>query len=193
MADQFSGHAQRYFERLRQVLDGIDHSEIERFVDLLLQARQSGQNIFFVGNGGSAATSSHFANDLSIGTRQQEKPFKVISLVDNIATLSAIGNDYGYDQIFARQVKVYGQEGDLLVGISASGNSPNLLRAFETGRELGLVTVSITAFDGGKLKEIADHSVHVPTSAGEYGPAEDAHLILDHLITYYFQNVLDAA
>ena len=193
MADQFSGHAQRYFERLRQVLDGIDHSEIERFVDLLLQARQSGQNIFFVGNGGSAATSSHFANDLSIGTRQQEKSFKVISLVDNIATLSAIGNDYGYDQIFARQIKVYGQKGDLLVGISASGNSPNLLRAFESGRELGLVTVSITAFDGGKLKQIADHSVHVPTNAGEYGPAEDAHLILDHLITYYFQNVLDAA
>ena len=193
MADQFSGHAQRYFERLQQVLDGIDHSEIERFVDLLLQARQSGQNIFFVGNGGSAATSSHFANDLSIGTRQQEKSFKVISLVDNIATLSAIGNDYGYDQIFARQIKVYGQKGDLLVGISASGNSPNLLRAFESGRELGLVTVSITAFDGGKLKQIADHSVHVPTNAGEYGPAEDAHLILDHLITYYFQNVLDAA
>ena len=193
MADQFIGYAQRYFERLRQVLDGIDHSEIERFVDLLLQARQSGQNIFFVGNGGSAATSSHFANDLSIGTRQQEKPFKVISLVDNIATLSAIGNDYGYDQIFARQINVYGQKNDLLVGISASGNSPNLLRAFEVGQELGLTTVSITAFDGGKLKKIADHSVHVPTNAGEYGPAEDAHLILDHLITYYFQSVLGAA
>ena len=193
MADQFLGHAQRYFERLRQVLDGIDHSEIEQFVDLLLQARQSGQNIFFVGNGGSAATSSHFANDLSIGTRQQEQPFKVISLVDNIATLSAIGNDYGYDQIFARQIKVYGQEGDLLVGISASGNSPNLLKAFEAGQELGLITVSITAFDGGKLKKLSDHSVHVPTNAGEYGPAEDAHLILDHLITYYFQSVLDAS
>jgi len=193
VADQFYGYAQKYFERLQQVLDGIDHSQIESFVDLLLQARQSGRNIFFVGNGGSAATSSHFANDLSIGTRQQEKSFKVISLVDNIATLSAIGNDYGYDQIFARQIKVYGQKGDLLVGISASGNSPNLLRAFESGRELGLVTVSITAFDGGKLKQIADHSVHVPTNAGEYGPAEDAHLILDHLITYYFQNVLDVA
>ena len=193
MADQFIGHAQRYFERLRQVLDGIDHSEIDRFVDLLLQARQSSRNIFFVGNGGSAATSSHFANDLSIGTRQQEKPFKVISLVDNIATLSAIGNDYGYDQIFARQINVYGQKNDLLVGISASGNSPNLLRAFEVGQELGLTTVSITAFDGGKLKKIADHSVHVPTNAGEYGPAEDAHLILDHLITYYFQSVLGAA
>ena len=193
MADQFNEYAQRYFERLRQILDGIDHSEIEGFVDLLLQARQSNRNIFFVGNGGSAATSSHFANDLSIGTRQQEKSFKVISLVDNIATLSAIGNDYGYDQIFARQIKVYGQKDDLLVGISASGNSPNLLRAFKTGRELGLVTVSITAFDGGKLKQIADHSVHVPTNAGEYGPAEDAHLILDHLIAYYFQNVLDVA
>ena len=192
MADQFIGHAQQYFERLRQVLNGIDHSEIDRFVDLLLQARRSGRNIFFAGNGGSAATSSHFANDLSIGTRQQKNPFKVISLVDNVATLSAIGNDYGYDQIFARQIKVYGQSDDLLVGISASGNSPNLLRAFEAGQELGLITVSITAFDGGKLKELADHSVHVPTNAGEYGPAEDAHLILDHLITYYFQSVLDA-
>ncbi|MHC8598984.1 D-sedoheptulose-7-phosphate isomerase [Arenicellales bacterium IMCC55707] len=192
MADQFIGHAQQYFERLRQVLNGIDHSEIDRFVDLLLQARRSGRNIFFAGNGGSAATSSHFANDLSIGTRQQKNPFKVISLVDNVATLSAIGNDYGYDQIFARQIKVYGQSDDLLVGISASGNSPNLLRAFEAGEKIGLITVSITAFDGGKLKELADHSVHVPTNAGEYGPAEDAHLILDHLITYYFQSVLDA-
>ena len=192
MADQFIGHAQQYFERLRQVLNGIDHSEIDRFVDLLLQARRSGRNIFFAGNGGSAATSSHFANDLSIGTRQQKNPFKVISLVDNVATLSAIGNDYGYDQIFARQIKVYGQSDDLLVGISASGNSPNLLRAFEAGQKIGLITVSITAFDGGKLKELADHSVHVPTNAGEYGPAEDAHLILDHLITYYFQGVLDA-
>ena len=193
MADQFIGHAQQYFERLRQVLNGIDHSEIDRFVDLLLQARRSGRNIFFAGNGGSAATSSHFANDLSIGTRQQKNPFKVISLVDNVATLSAIGNDYGYDQIFARQIKVYGQSDDLLVGISASGNSPNLLRAFEAGEKIGLITVSITAFDGGKLKKIADHSVHVPTNAGEYGPAEDAHLILDHLITYYFQSVLGAA
>ena len=192
MADQFSEYAEKYLERLRQVIDGINHIETERFVDLLLKARESGKTVFFVGNGGSAATSSHFANDLSIGTRQQEKPFKVFSLVDNVATLSAIGNDYGYDQVFAQQLRVYGQTGDLLVGISASGNSPNLLRAFEVGRELGLMTVAITAFDGGKLKKIADHSVHVPTNAGEYGPAEDAHLILDHLITHYFQSVLGA-
>jgi D-sedoheptulose 7-phosphate isomerase len=192
VADQFSEYAKKYLERLRQVIDGINHIETERFVDLLLKARESGKTVFFVGNGGSAATSSHFANDLSIGTRQQEKPFKVFSLVDNVATLSAIGNDYGYDQVFAQQLRVYGQKGDLLVGISASGNSPNLLRAFEVGRDLGLMTVSITAFDGGKLKKIADHSVHVPTNAGEYGPAEDAHLILDHLITHYFQSVLGA-
>jgi D-sedoheptulose 7-phosphate isomerase len=192
VADQFSEYAEKYLERLRQVIDGINHIETERFVDLLLKARESGKTVFFVGNGGSAATSSHFANDLSIGTRQQEKPFKVFSLVDNVATLSAIGNDYGYDQVFAQQLRVYGQKGDLLVGISASGNSPNLLRAFEVGRDLGLMTVSITAFDGGKLKKIADHSVHVPTNAGEYGPAEDAHLILDHLITHYFQSVLGA-
>ena len=83
MADQFSEYAEKYLERLRQVIDGINHIETERFVDLLLKARESGKTVFFVGNGGSAATSSHFANDLSIGTRQQEKPFKVFSLVDN--------------------------------------------------------------------------------------------------------------
>ena len=113
-----------------------------------------------------------------------------MSLVDNVATLTAIGNDYGYDKVFSRQVSVYGEKGDLLVGISASGNSPNLLDAFKVGKEKGMITIAITAFDGGRLKEMSDCSLHVPTNKGEYGPAEDAHMVLDHLITNYLQSAL---
>jgi len=190
MTENFSSFAKRYIDHLKDVLDGIDKAEVSKFVEILLEARQSGNSIFFVGNGGSAATSAHFANDLAIGTRQSDMPFRVISLVDNVATTTAIGNDYGYEEIFCRQIDVYGRPGDVLVAISASGNSPNLLKAFETAKRKNLKTVSITAFDGGKLRAAADHAVHVPTCKGEYGPAEDAHMVLDHLITNYLQAAL---
>ena len=189
---KFLDYAQEYIFRLQEVLRGIQHAEVEQFVDLLLEARASDRNIFFVGNGGSAATSSHFANDFGIGTRQRNNPFRAVSLTDNLATITAIGNDFGYDQVFSRQIEILGRADDLLVAVSASGNSENLIRAFETAKNLRLTTVAITAFDGGALRKMADYSVHVPTSKGEYGPAEDAHLILDHLITHYFQSVLGA-
>jgi len=185
MRESFFKFFDGYLDRLNEVLRGISPVEVERFVTLLLEARDHSRSVFFIGNGGSAATSAHFANDLAIGTKQVAKPFKVLSLVDNLATLTALGNDYGYEHIFARQVSIYGQPNDLLVGISASGNSPNLLEAFKAAKEKGMVTVAITAFDGGRLKEIADFSLYVPTRIGEYGPAEDAHMVLDHLITNY--------
>jgi len=187
MAEHFISFAKKYLSHLNAVLNEIDQQDVAHFVDILLDARETGSSIFFVGNGGSAATSAHFANDLAIGTRQTEKPFRVFSLADNSATTTAIGNDFGYEEIFARQIEVYGRSGDVLVAISASGNSPNLMRAFEVAKKNNITTVSITAFDGGKLKRLADHAVHVPTSMGEYGPAEDAHMILDHLITNYLQ------
>ena len=189
--NSFSEYARQYIFRLQEVLGKVKHEEVEEFVNLLIEAREENRNIFFAGNGGSAATSSHFANDFGIGTRQRIKPFRAISLSDNLATITAIGNDFGYDQIFARQVEVLGREDDLLVGISASGNSENLVCAFRVAKKLGLTTVAITAFDGGVLREIADFSVHVPTSKGEYGPAEDAHMILDHLITNFFVSNLE--
>jgi len=188
---KFSDYAQEYIFRLQKVLTGIQHEQVEQFVDLLLEARASDRNIFFVGNGGSAATSSHFANDFGIGTRQRNKPFRAVSLTDNLATITALGNDFGYDQIFSRQIEILGRADDLLVAISASGNSENLICAFETAKNLRLTTVAITAFDGGALREMADYSVHVPTSKGEYGPAEDAHMILDHLITNYLMTNLE--
>ena len=180
-----------YFEYLKEIFDKIDLTEIKEFIELLLMARETGSTIFFMGNGGSAATASHFANDLAFGTNEYEKPFKVMSITDNVATLTALSNDYGYDEIFIRQLRIYAKKGDVLVGISASGNSQNLINAFEYASISEIKTVALTAFDGGKMKEISDYGVHVPTEAKEYGPAEDLHMILDHLIGNYLKRLTE--
>jgi len=177
--------AKAYLDYLGSVLRGIDTKEIGRFIETLKDARERGATIFFIGNGGSAATSSHFANDLAYGTNDYEKPFRVISLTDNVPVLTALGNDFGYNEIFVRQLRVLGKRGDVLIAISASGNSPNLLEAFDYARTAGITTIAITAFDGGKMKAMADQGIHVPTELKEYGPAEDAHMVLDHLVGAY--------
>jgi D-sedoheptulose 7-phosphate isomerase len=174
-----------YLGYLKTVLERIDARAIGRFIAILLDARERGATIFFIGNGGSAATASHFANDLSVGVDGGRKPFRVISLTDNVAVLSAIANDFGYEKVFSKQLRTLGREGDVLVAISASGNSPNLLSAFEYAQSAGMRTVAITAFDGGKMLPLANCSVHVPTEPKEYGPAEDAHMVLDHLVSAY--------
>jgi D-sedoheptulose 7-phosphate isomerase len=182
-----------YLEYLSKVLKDIDVKEIGRFVETLLDARERGVTVFFIGNGGSAATASHFANDLSIGTNSYDKPFRVVSLTDNVAILTAVGNDFGYEEIFVRQLRVLAKPGDVVVGISASGNSPSILRAFEYARSAGIKSVGLTSFDGGKMKAMADEGIHVPTAPKEYGPAEDAHMILDHLVGAYLMRAVKAA
>lgn len=182
--------ARRYFQYLNEVLKAIDPEAIARFVQTLLEARARGATVYFIGNGGSAATASHFANDLAIGTNSYEKPFRVVSLTDNQAIITAIGNDFGYEEIFVRQLRVVGKSGDVLVAISASGNSPNLIRAMEYAASADIKTVAITAFDGGRMKQIADDGIHVPTALKEYGPAEDAHMVLDHLVGSYLIRVV---
>lgn len=177
--------AKAYFNYLTDIIKGIDVQEIARFVRTLLDARERSATVFFMGNGGSAATASHFANDLSIGTNSYHKPFRVLSITDNMPVITAIGNDFGYDDIFERQLRVLGKADDVLVGISASGNSPNLLKAYDAAKEIGIKTVALTAFDGGKMRKMADEGIHVPTGLKEYGPAEDAHMILDHLVGAY--------
>jgi D-sedoheptulose 7-phosphate isomerase len=177
--------AAAYIDYLKSVLERVDTQEIGRFVNTLLDARKRGATIFFIGNGGSAATASHFANDLSIGTNEYEQPFRALSLTDNVPIISAIGNDFGYEEIFVRQLRVLGTAGDVLVAISASGNSPNLLKAMDYSRQIGIKTVAITAFDGGKMTSQADEGIHVPTEMKEYGPAEDVHMVLDHLVGAY--------
>jgi len=179
-----------YFSYLNTVLQNIDTAEVAQFIETILDARERGASVYIIGNGGSAATASHFANDFSTGTNDYEKPFRVISLTDNVAVISAIGNDFGYDEIFVRQLRVHGKKGDILVGISASGNSVNVINAFDFAKIAGIKTVAITAFDGGKMKAIADEGIHVVTGAKEYGPAEDAHMILDHLVSNYLMRFI---
>ena len=179
-----------YFQYLGEIIERINLAEIRQFVETLLDARERGVRIFFIGNGGSAATASHFANDLSFGTNDYEKPFKVMSLTDNVPVVTALSNDFGYDDIFIRQLKIYAEKGDIVVGISASGNSQNLLEAFKYATKAGITTVALTAFNGGKLKEIADQGIHIPTGIKEYGPAEDIHMILDHLISAYLNRYI---
>jgi len=179
-----------YFDYLKVVLGRIETAAIRRFVETVLDARKRGSMVFFVGNGGSAATASHFANDLCSSANAHERPFRATSLTDNVSILTALGNDFGYDEIFVRQLRVQGKAGDVLVGISASGNSANIVKAFEYAKEVGIYTVAITAFDGGAIKTLADEVIHVPTGRNEYGPSEDAHMILGHLVTAYLMRAV---
>ena len=184
--------AEAYLGYLQAVLRCLDSAEIGRFINTLLDARARGATIFVIGNGGSAATASHMASDLSIGSNDYDQPFRVISLTDNVAVISAIGNDFGYEEVFVRQLRVLGRKGDVLIAISVSGNSLNVLKAVAFAQSAGIKTVGLTAFDGGRLKAIADEGIHVPTEAKEYGPAEDVHMVLDHLVGAYLMRSVRA-
>jgi D-sedoheptulose 7-phosphate isomerase len=174
--------ADGYLRYLSEILAKLDRGQIAKFIDALLDAQRRGATVFFLGNGGSAATASHFQNDL---TRWRDNPMRVVSLTDNVAVLTAIGNDYGYEQVFRMQLENLLLPGDLVVGISVSGNSPNVIQAMEYAASKGAATVGLTGFDGGRLAEMVDINVHAPTLSGEYGPAEDVHMILDHLIVSF--------
>ena len=174
-----------YFDYLSEIFKKINVDDLDNFIKLILDARETGNTVYFIGNGGSAATASHFANDLAIGTRCPDKPFKVMSLTDNNAVMTAISNDFGYEYLFVKQLETCLNKNDVLVSISASGNSPNLLKAVDYAKTKNAKTVGITGFDGGELKRISEFNVHVPSDKGEYGPVEDLHMIFDHIIGTY--------
>ena len=176
-----------YLEYLTALIAQLDRSAISRFADLLLESRENKTTTFFLGNGGSASTATHFVNDVSLGSRQFEKPFRAISLCDNQAVITAIANDDGYENIFLQQLQTLATAGDTIVCISASGNSKNLIKAIEYARENNIYVVGLTAFDGGYLKDNCDLNIHVPTKIGEYGPAEDLHMVICGLVGSYFR------
>jgi len=176
-----------YLEYLTILISQLDRSAISQFADLLLQSRENKTTTFFLGNGGSASTATHFVNDVSLGSRQFKKPFRAISLCDNQAVITAIANDDGYENIFLQQLQTLATAGDTIVCISASGNSKNLIKAIEYARENNIYVVGLTAFDGGYLKENCDLNIHVPTKIGEYGPAEDLHMVICGLVGSYFR------
>lgn len=182
--------AKEYSAYLATVLAKLDYNEIGKMIETILDARERGAHIFFIGNGGSAATASHFANDISIGTRVTEIPFKAMSLTDNVAIITAIGNDDGYEYIFTKQLQNFANDGDVLVAISASGNSPNIIHSVNYAKQKGLKVIGLSGFDGGKLRELSDIKIHVQTAKGEYGPVEDVHMFIDHLIGSYFNRAV---
>ena len=171
-----------YIEELKNTMDLLPEDRIQEVIELLREARLAGRQVFIMGNGGSASTATHFVCDLGKNTRSPELPnFRVIGLSDNMAIFSALANDEGYENVFAQQLASFVQPEDIVIGISASGNSPNVLKAMELANQRGARTVAFTGFDGGKLRSLAGIEIHVPSHCIEH--VEDIHLVLEHLIT----------
>ncbi|HMK34442.1 MAG TPA: SIS domain-containing protein [Desulfomonilaceae bacterium] len=179
-------YARAYTDHLMSVLTGLDFEAVGRVIDLFRKVRAKGNTIFFLGNGGSAATAAHFANDLGFSASPEGKtPIRSLSLTCNSSFLTCLANDIGYENVFTWQLKNLMRPGDVVVAISASGNSPNAVNALEYAGRCGGIPVAFVGFDGGKLKDLAEYCVHVNTNKGEYGPVEDVHLVLDHLISTF--------
>ena len=172
-----------HLHRLSDLFEQIDLDALERVFSLLQAARDNGSTIYIAGNGGSAATAAHWANDLGKATKRSGRaPMRVMSLGDNLAWMTALANDEGYDRVFTGQLENFARPGDLLVVISASGSSPNVVRAVETAKQLGVSTVGLLGFDGGSLKTMVDELVWVPTEQGDYELAEDCHMTICHIL-----------
>ena len=157
---------------------------------VLLQARLKKKNIFIFGNGGSAATASTIANDLGFDILKKtstKTPFKIFSLTDNTPVLTAIANDIGYENVLVSQLKIHFKKGDIVILISASGNSKNLLKASKWVKENNGYIFSFLGFGGGKLKNLSDDYILVSSEKREYGPVEDIHLIINHILAHWFQ------
>ena len=169
-----------YVERCKQLLDELPEQS-DRLIDALFQAFLDERTIFLAGNGGSAAAASHFGQDLAKGTlasMDARKRFRVIPLTDNIGFITALANDEGYETIFEQQLCNLARPGDVLIGISGSGNSANVLRAVEYARSIDMQTIGVTGFDGGKLIGMVDLSVHVPIE--DMGMCEALHGVIFH-------------
>ena len=189
--------AKEYVESLKNVLDRLPWAAVDQVVQVLEEAYQQRKQVFVIGNGGSAATASHMMNDLCKGTvgHNPDKEgssgwarFRVVALTDNVALMTAWANDTDYNHIFSEPLKTLAQRGDVLVAISASGNSPNIITAVEAAKQMGVKVVGLAGFGGGKLAKLADVAFVVPSN--EYGPVEDVHMILDHIITSYLYGKL---
>lgn len=181
------GALEAYREECIAALNCVDLDAVESVSNALLEARDRGSHIFVVGNGGSAATASHMATDLMLGSGLVDPPLRVIALTDNQAIITATGNDVSFEQVFSRQLIHLAQRGDILIAVSASGNSPNVVACVDAAKKVALTTIAFTGFDGGRLAKMVDLLVHVPTRVGAYGPVEDVHLMVNHMITEHLK------
>ena len=175
-----------YLASLCIALAQIDTDAVQEAIEMLRATRDSGGTVFIAGNGGSAATASHWVNDLGKATKRSgRQPIRVMGLTDNVSWMTALGNDEGYERIFAGQMENFAKPGDLLIVISASGNSLNLVRAVELAREKKVASIGMVGFDGGKLKNLVDQPLWVRSEKGAYELVEDVHSAICHAITRY--------
>lgn len=174
--------SREYIEGLIKCLEEVSKQNAEEVADVIIDAWRKGKQVFIMGNGGSATTASHFARDLRIGTAVKGKPrVRAISLTGNMAIVTALANDIDYSSIFEEQLIGQLEEGDAVIGISASGNSANVLKAIEYAKKNGATTIGFIGFGGGKLKELVHKSIIM--SSKDYGQVEDVHLSLAHIIS----------
>jgi D-sedoheptulose 7-phosphate isomerase len=182
--DRLRAIATDYVDSLRIELDRLDVDAIMRIVERLRAARDAGAMVFTAGNGGSAATASHWVNDLGKATRRSgQRPFRIVGLADNISWFSALANDEGYERVFAGQLENLARPGDVLMVISASGNSPNVIRAVEDAREAEMTSIGLLGFDGGRALKLVDEAFWVRTPKGAYGLVETIHTVVCDIVT----------
>ena len=192
-SNSFSEFSMKYFNYITEIQKKIDPEELDNFTNQFMSAREEENTIFVAGNGGSAATATTMANDIGFDIIKKtgtDKPFRVFSLTDNSSVITAISNDVGYENIFINQLKIHYKKGDKLVVISASGNSKNVVTAAEWVKNKGGIVLGMLGFDGGELRKICDSSILIPSASGDYGPVEDMHLMVNHLLAHWFQNKL---
>ncbi len=182
LCNSIKSFAKTYIENIKSSLDTLDLNSIERIVDVLWTAYLNDKQVFIMGNGGSASTSSHFACDLSKGTVVKgRKRLRVICLNDNTALITALSNDLNYDDVFKEQLKNLVNPDDVVIVMTASGNSPSVLKAVECARENDAISLGFIGFDGGKLSPLVDERIIVGSNS--YGNIEDIHLVLVHMIS----------
>lgn len=178
----------QYVDYIFDSTKNVETAQIEKFIDLLFTAYKEEKTIFVIGNGGSAANASHLAQDLAKGTRAGidfPKRIKAISLTDNVAFITALGNDDGYETIFEQQLRTFAKPGDMVIAISGSGNSPNIVKAIDWANANQLTTIGITGFNGGKLKKMNTYSLHVELN--DMCTAESIHSIILHYVIIELQ------
>lgn len=181
-------YIREYIDRLEQGLREINPVTIERVAETLEIARQERRTIFIIGNGGSAATASHMANDLQkLASQGKDIPYRAIALTDNVPLITAWANDADYEEIFTRQLEALAQAGDLLIAITGSGNSKNIVHAMKWAKDAKLTTIAFLGFDGGIVKKLANHTLLF--AEGHYGRVEDAHMVLEHMIANYLHDL----
>lgn len=182
---------QRYLDELKKTLENIDQDKIKKLADKILEVRERGGHVFIIGNGGSAVNASHLACDLTKGTLNRfydpkHKRLRVVSLTDNLATITALANDLAYDEIFSQQLRNLVGVGDLIIVLTGSGKSKNIINAVELGKRSGAYVFGLLGFDGGEVVNLADDSIIVPSQ--NYGIIEDVHLSIGHIITSLIKN-----